>query len=693
VTEYGQHVIRRVTREGIVTTAAGTGTVGSDNGLGNVATFNQPMGIAVGADGTIYVSEAAGNRIRKLVKSGTVYTVSTLAGSGVAGFAEGIGTAAQFSSPRALAVDGNGVVYVADTDNNRIRRMDPSGAVVTLAGSGTAGTADGAGNVAQFNSPQGIAIVNGALVTSDTNTQRLRQITLKPGGNPTQANSWGVQTLAGPPPGIIESSAADGPGDVARFSSPRGIAADASGTVYVAEYSLRKVRKVTPANGYFPIGVPASTTQTEPVQLYNPDGVLPNGERPYFLYPHALANGETSEARTWDFVVPLGVKAFEFTVTAEADTAYGLTLPGVQGQNSGGLGSSDVIVRTFAGGNNYGYANGAASVAQFNALYQIVMDAAGNFYTADSNNNAIRRITPNGQVTTVAGVEGKGPGSADGLGTVAQFYGPLGVAVTPDGKTIYVGEYYNSIIRRIALTGTDPTRPDNWTVSTIAGLAGNLSYVDNTSGNLARFNRIYGIALDPSGNLYVAETAGNRIRRLHLAGPDPAQAVNWRVSTLAGDTSAAAGVAGNTNGVGNVARFSDPFMLATDRAGNVYVTDVSNEQIRKITPGGEVSTLAGSGIYGYVDGPGFQAQFEQPFGITVDSAGYVYVGDQNNYRIRRVSPTGVVTTVAGTGTSGVQDGPGNVATLLYTDGLVASPSGDLYFTNLDRIRVVQRVLK
>jgi streptogramin lyase len=263
----------------------------------------------------------------------------------------------------------------------------------------------------------------------------------------------------------------------------------------------------------------------------------------------------------------------------------------------------------------------------------------------------------------------------------------------PCPLSLYVGEYNNSIIRRIALTGTDPNRPDNWTASTIAGLAGNYTYVDNTSGNRARFNRVYGIALDPSGNLYVAETAGNRIRRLHLAGPDPAQAVNWRVSLLAGDTSAAVGVAGNTNANGNAARFNNPFMVATDRAGNVYVTDVSNEQIRKITPGGEVSALAGSGIYGYVDGPGFQAQFEQPFGITVDSAGYVYVGDMNNYRLRRVSPTGMVTTVAGTGSGGVQDGPGNVATMVYTYGLVASPSGDLYFTNLDRIRVVQRILK
>jgi sugar lactone lactonase YvrE len=267
------------------------------------------------------------------------------------------------------------------------------------------------------------------------------------------------------------------------------------------------------------------------------------------------------------------------------------------------------------------------------------------------------------------------------------------VAVTPDGKTVYVGEYYNSIIRRIALTGTDPTRPDNWTVTTIAGQAGAFTYVDNTTGNVARFNRVYGIALDPGGNLYVAETSGNRIRRLHLAGPDPALATSWRVSTLAGDVSVATPAGAFADGNGTFARFSDPFMVATDRAGNVYVGDMSNERVRKITPGGQVSTLAGSGLYGYADGPGNAAQFEQPFGITVDGAGYVYVGDQNNYRIRRISPTGVVTTVAGTGTNGVEDGPGNTATLMYTNGLVADPSGNLYFTNLDRIRVVQRVLK
>lgn len=721
VTDFNGNRIRRIMPDGSVTTVAGTGTAGDVDGTGNVATFRNPIGVAVDSAGVIYVTEHTGQRVRKIVMSGsdpqlaTSYTVSVLAGSAVsppvAGFANGASSAARFNSPRGITVDENGVLYVADAGNNRLRRVTGAGAVTTIGGTGAAGSADGSANVATFNAPGGIAVVGDystTLLVSDISGRNIRQVVLRSGGDPNVAADWRVSTLAGT--GIAGSS--DGPGNTSSFDTPVGISVDGPRRAYIADNGNNKIRQLSVPNGF-----PASI---DPVQLANADGSFPvpspfladlqnpilNGILPYIEYEGVFANGATTPVQPWVFIVPSDVVAFEFTAKVEANTPFLAPPFGISRSSpNGGVGSPENMVRTVAGQGLGGYVNGLATEAKFSGANGITIDAAGNQYVADAQNNAIRRVTPDGFVSTVAGVAGRGPGSTNGAGNVAQFNGPAGVAIAQDG-TIFVADTFNNTIRRIIFLGGDATNPSNWYVSTIAGLVGSNTYVDNTTGDLARFASPYGITVTDGNIVYVSEFSGNRIRRLQFIGGSPDSSTSWQVSLVAGSTAAPLGTAGTTDGQGTSARFSSPAHIAVDRNGLIYVADQANNRIRRILPDGTVWTLAGSEI-GFADGVGTAAQFEQPFGVAVDTAGYIYATD-SSHRIRRISPSGVVTTVAGTRNIGDVDGTGDVATFYYPQGIAVDDSGSLHvisggqydFTGGGfvispglRIRLIQRIKK
>ena len=343
------------------------------------------------------------------------------------------------------------------------------------------------------------------------------------------------------------------------------------------------------------------------------------------------------------------------TITASSDTQLTTELPmgattgkiTVAARGTTGISTNDftvilVTVSTFAGSVE-GYADEKGAKARFNFPAGIAIDHSGNIYVADVFNCKIRKIASDGNVTTLAGST---EGSADGQGVNAQFYYPRGVGVDADGN-VYVADSYGHKIRKIT--------PDGM-VSTLVGTT--QGFADG-QGSQAKFDSPMAVAADSSGNIYVSDFNNNKIRKITPDGT---------VSTLAGSTQ------GFADGKGANAQFYNPYGIALDGGGNVYVTD-RNYKIRKITPDGNVSTLAGS-TEGFADGKGTNAQFDYPAGIAMDNSGNIYVTDVVNSKIRKVTPDGTVSTLAGG--PGYADGQGGNAGFASPLGIAVDGSGNLY---------------
>jgi len=323
------------------------------------------------------------------------------------------------------------------------------------------------------------------------------------------------------------------------------------------------------------------------------------------------------------------------------------------------------LVTTLAGSGATGAANGKGPKASFNEPLGITVDVSGNIYIADTYNFLIRKIAPGGMVATLAG--GARGRALNGYGTDAAFYYPSGVAVDQSGN-IYVADSDDNLIRKITPDGL---------VTVLAGSG--TSGADNGPGNFASFNYPWGIAVDASGNVYVADYGNDLIRKI-FAGP------GGMVSTLAGS-----GSKGAVNGAGTSASFNGPTGVAVDTSGNVYVADCNNNLIRKIAPDGMVATFAGSGAYGSDNGMGTAASGYWPAGIAVDDYGNVYVADCSNNLIRKITPAGEVTTLAWSGTSGSTNGVGSAASFYWPSGIAADAFGNVYVgdTNNNLIRKIQ----
>ena len=557
--------------------------------------FNQPSSVAVDGSGNVYVADYNNDEIRKIDPSGVV---TIFAGTGAKGSADGTGTGASFNRPRSLAIDGANL-YVADTGNQVIRKISLSSANVTTivggGGTGASGSADGTGTAALFNGPSGIAVDSaGVLYVTDSNNQTIRTI-----------SASGVVTTIGGSVGL--AGYADGIGNAARFNLPTGISFDpTTATLYLADYRNDTIRK----------GVSTSSG--------------PGTAPPPITGTPSTGNGLLSH--------PEGITADSSNYIYVADTANNCI------KRIGG----DGTVTVFAGKEgSAGDTDGTGTAALFRGPTGITIDGSNNLYVSDTGNATIRKITSAAVVTTIAGSKGT-RGSQDGLGTAATFQSPSGLAIDSNGY-LYVADSVSNTIRRlntvdIAAITTTPTSPaiPSFTVTTFAGKPGVQGDADGVGSN-ARFNNPTGLTLDGSGYLFIADTNSSTIRRMNVAditdGLTPATVVTpaATVTTFAGS----AGISGSYDGVGSYALFNGPKGL-TASSSYIYVADTENNLIRIITSGGVVSTVAGiSGIAAYRDGANNTALFDHPKGIKATSFG-LFVADTGNSAIRQVGSSNVL---------------------------------------------------
>ena len=576
------------------------------DGTNSAVGFAYPFGAAVDKTGNVYVADTYNHTIRKISPAGAV---TTLAGSaGNYGTNDGVGYAARFLTPDGLAVDTNGNVFVADTGNHTIRKITPAGLVTTLAGSPTqSGTNDGAGPAARFYNPTGVAVdTNGNLFVADWDNHTIRVVT--PAG--------AVSTVAGLA-GV--SGTNNGTGSAARFYHPAGVAVGTNSTVYVTDQYNHTIRKISPAGVVTNLAGLAEKAGTN--------------------------NGAGSAAR------------FNYPVGVAVETNGNLLIADYVNQTLRRVTAAGVVTNVAGLAGVAGSADGAGSTARFNNPTGVAADTAGNAYVADYFNQLIRKVSSSAVVSTLAGKPG-GPGTNNGSGAVVRFNTPRSVAVDGSGN-VYVADSSNHTIRKSTPAGA---------VTNLAGLA-TVSGTNNGMGSTARFNTPYGLAVDTNGNVYVADTFNDTIRKVSSAGG---------VTIFAGSLT----VSGTNDGTGTAARFFRPTSVATDRSGTIYVADTANSTIRKITPAGVVTTVAGlATVEGTNDGVVTAARFNFPYGVAVDANTNVYVADSFNRTIRKITPAGLVTTLAGSaGIPGYTDGVGFAAQFNFPVGIGVDTNGNVYVT-------------
>jgi sugar lactone lactonase YvrE len=334
------------------------------------------------------------------------------------------------------------------------------------------------------------------------------------------------------------------------------------------------------------------------------------------------------------------------------------------------------VITTVAGdGPGYSGDGGPATSAQLNTPVAVAVDAAGNIYIADSANNRIRKVSPGGIISTVAGNGIQGFAGDGGLATSAELAMPSGVAVDGAGN-IYIADSANWRIRKVSPSGV---------ITTVAGGGGSAFWFgggapgDGGPATSATLSNPQGVAVDAAGNLYIADSQDYAIRMVNVSGT---------INTVAGNGSP--GSSGD-GGPATSAQIGYVAGLTVDAGGNIYIGDHDNNRVRKITPNGIITTVAGNGSNGFSGdgGPATDAQFSGPQGVSVDRVGNLYLGDWGNQRIRKVTPSGTVTTVAGNGTPGFagDGGPATNAELAGPVGVAVDASGNVYIADFGNNRI------
>lgn len=586
--------------------AGNMGGMGNVDGTGSSARFWWPGASVVDAGGNLYVADTYNHVIRKVTPAGVVTVLAGI--RGYAGASDGPAHQATFHGPGGLALDSAGNLYISDAGNFTVRKLSADGMVTTLAGApGLPGDREGMGPEARFGDCwnsfgcelPGVAVDGqGNVFYGDTVNRVVRKIT----------PSGAVTTFAGD---FTVLDGRDGTGKAAGFDQPSQLALDKSANLYVMD--RYRIRKITPDAGV--------TTLV--------------GDRSGSF----LVDGPVTIATVGPGAITLDASGQIFFADMANHAIRKIT--------------TDGQVVTVAGRAQQGSTDGAAAEARFTAPAGIAVNASGQLFVSDRANHTIRRIDPDGRVSTLAGLAQRAE-PLDGVGGNAGFGMPTGIVAAADGA-VYVADMDGNAVRRVTADGT---------TSTWAGALGMLNTADGVGAN-ARMGWVTGLARGADGTLYVSDVYFHTIRKITRDGT---------VSTWAGSSF------GFDDGLGARAKFAMPYGLAVDASGSVYVADTHGHTVRKITPDGMVSTLAGMPNFpGAADGTGTEARFNQPMDVAVDADGNVLVADEQNHAIRRITPNGVVTTLAGRlGQAGWRDGQGPRAGFYRPTGLTTAPDGTIY---------------
>ena len=549
------------------------------------------------------------------------YKISTLAGGALPPLpAPALGIPVGYTT--GVTADGLGNFYVSDPSLSSVFKVNATGIATIFAGTGRIGYSGDGGPAAsaQLYSPAGLAIdASGDVFVADTGNQVIRKISA----------SGTITTIAGN--GILGYSGDGGPATDATLNSPCCVAVDASGNVYIADTSNYAIRKVSP---------------TGSIATFAGTG-------------YAGHSGDGGPASAASLNSPYGVAADANGNVYISDTGNGVVRKV----------SSSSTISIFAGNHNMGYSGdgGPATSAELFSPRGLSVDADGNVLIADYS--AVRSVSTAGIITTIAGT-GVAGFSGDGGSAIDARLVTSAVAAGASG-TLYIAG--NLRIRMI-----DSSR----NINTVAG-NGNENYLgDGGTGTLALLGTPGGIALAADGTLYIADTGNNRIRKISAAGT---------ITTIAGNGDS--GYSGD-GGQATLAEMNGPSGVALDSSGNVYVVDTFNSAIRKIDSSSVITTVAGGTPFGSLGdgGPAASASLELPQSVVFDDAGNMYISQSVPNRVRRVTPDGIITTIAGTGTGGYSgdNGPASAAELYLPQGLAIDGTGNLYIADGGN-RVIRKI--
>jgi trimeric autotransporter adhesin len=683
-------VVQKIVRAGLLLTLAGTLALAQKYTISTLvggvppATPVAATSVSVGQPSRVMVNNTAnGNGDIYFTANNTVFKIDSsgilrvVAGTSVAGYSGdgGPATAARLNDPHGLGIDIHGNLFIADTSNNVIRKVDSSGIITTFAGTGYYGYyGDGIlATQANFRHPMGVTVDGfGNILVADTGNHAVRKILDSDGtiqkyagnGYAGYTQDWGDVNDDGDYDSEDLRFAVD-----LNLNHPTDVFYAPTGFVFIADEGNERIRRVD-AKGYI------TTVAGNGAMAYDSDGD-PGYTAPIFS-----------------------------VLSVTADSSGQVYLP-QSGDGRIRYLTDKTYIHTLYGTGTFGFSGDgkSATTAQFYLPSGIAMDSSGNMYIADTMNRRIRKITKDGTVSTIAGnglYAYTGDGSAAG---VAQLNSPLGTASDSSGN-IYIADSANNAVRKIASAGTistvlDSTKVNNphglaadssgniyiadtgnsrvlkltsaGTVSTVAGTGTDGSSGDGGAATSATLSIPTAVAVDASGNLYIADTGNHRVRKVTSGGI---------ISTFAG--TGASGYAGD-GASAPLAHLNGPQGVAVDGSGNVYIADTGNYRIRVVASNGTISTLAGTGLPSYSgdSGPAVSAAIGVPVSIAADSSGNVYIADSGS-RIRLVKKgSGVITTIAGTGISGYT-GDGSVATAAQLNsptGLSFSSSGTLYLAD------------